>query len=83
MSRRLFGSLKKGKKIKESRVEGERALPIRRMVLAYATLSLMILAISGKCQPYHSFERNFEYKRLSRNLVLYLDPHGVDVDFLV
>jgi hypothetical protein len=25
------------------------------MTLAYAILSEMILAISGKCQPYHSF----------------------------
>lgn len=31
-------------------------VPIRRMTFAYAMLSVMILAISGKCQPYHSCE---------------------------
>ena len=31
--------------------------PTARITLAYAMLSVMILPISGKCQPYHSFTR--------------------------
>ena len=31
--------------------------PIALITLAYARLSTMIFASSGKCQPYHSYER--------------------------
>jgi hypothetical protein len=44
----------------------------------------MILAISGKCQPYHSCAQRDEKKQkknAKRNT--YLHSHGVNVDFLV
>ena len=53
------------------------------MTLAYAMLSEMILAISGKCQPYHSFERgsSFVSNLCSRKTNLY--SHSIDIDFFI
>ena len=63
----------------QSECQGHR--PICLTTLAYARLSTMIFASSGKCHPYHS------YSTLAPNLgdrrVAYLDAHSVDVDFLV
>ena len=56
--------------------------PICRMTFAYAILSVMILAISGKCQPYHSYVKVNNLATL-RWAFYYLDSHGINVDFLV
>ena len=52
------------------------------MTLAYARLSTMIFAISGKCQPYHSYVKVNNLATL-RWTFYYLDSHGINVDFLV
>ena len=62
----------------------EDKIPISWMTLAYAILSEMILAISGKCQPYHSFERKLSFMShqiCSRETDLY--SHSIDIDFFV
>jgi hypothetical protein len=48
----------------------------------------MILAISGKCQPYHSFPSRIELSkprctRLGRLAKLHLYSHGIDIDLFV
>lgn len=59
--------------------------PIALMTLAYAMLSTMILAISGKCQPYHSYPYDVKCQHPLRPLERMIDlhTHSVDVNLLV
>jgi len=57
--------------------------PIALITLAYARLSTMIFASSGKCQPYHSCGECVNLKKAKRRDEWYLHPHRVDVDLLV
>ncbi len=45
-------------------------------------LSVMILAISGKCHPYHSWVPCEKVFRVGVRGA-YLDTHSIDIDFFV